>query len=151
MLKGFFGMISDYPETKLSQYMVLSFFGHHIDDEDVLKLLKDTKNSKPKKSKLKSLKMGLGFMYLILFGPKYLIKSKKEIIDERKYSIVKRLKECSSAKEIFDAMLDEVEKNNKSMVGFKYHGPVSFGSTIKNMILRNILEGAMSGSYYNIK
>ena len=135
-------MFGDYPESNHAKQMVLAFFGHLIEDKDVLNVFKESKKLKKKSSILKSIKMGFGMFYILIFGPKNLIKCKTEYMDQLKYDMVEKVKHKRTAKDILYAITDEYSK--MCMVQFKNHGPTSMGSSIKHMLLRNALEGAQS-------
>ncbi|CAG2169872.1 unnamed protein product, partial [Oppiella nova] len=112
----FFG---DYPESDQASQMILAFFGHHIEDKDVLDSFKQSKKEIKKIN---------------------LIKDKTHYMDVLKFDMVSKLKGIPNSKQI----LDEIIANYMvmAMTQFKNHGPASMGSSIKHMFLRKALEGA---------
>ena len=128
--------------------MVLAFFGHHIEDEDVLKAFKQMKEMKKKPSFIKKIKMAFGMVYVLVFGPRNLIKTKTEYMDKLKYDMVDKVRNATNnnnnSKEILKEIGNEYAK--VAMVQGRNHGPVSMGSSIKHMLLRGALEGALSES-----
>ncbi|CAG2112977.1 unnamed protein product, partial [Medioppia subpectinata] len=140
LTSGGFGFFNDYPEDKVSREMVLSMFGHHFDDKDVLKVFKENRLAKKKSSLYGKLKMAFMAIDSVLFSPTKLIKLKTQIMENKKHSVVYELQRLSTAKDIWKALLDKffVISNDT-----RFHGPVSMSSSIKNMILKFVLEGAL--------
>lgn len=120
--------------------MVLAFFGHQIEDKDVLDAFKVTKSEKRSLSLWGKINMFSIVFKNLFFGPMNLIRDKNKYMDEIKYNIVKNIRGGKNSKEIFDLLMRDYENN--STIGFKNHAPVSMGSSIKNMMLRSALEGA---------
>ena len=120
--------------------MILAFFGHHIEDKDVLDSFKQSKKEMKKMSLYYKFKAFFEMIHMILFGPRNLIKDKTHYMDVIKFDIVSKLKGNPNSKQI----LDEIISNYAviAMAQFKNHGPASMGSTIKHMFLRKALEGA---------
>ena len=141
-------MFAGYPESDMAKQMVLAFFGHHIEDEDVLNTFKEMKNLTKKPSIFSKIKMGVGMVYMLLFGPKNLIKTKNEYMDQIKYDMVQNIRDRKTPQHILNAIADEYSEI--IMVQFKNHGACSMGSSIKNMLLRNALTGAQSNIKMNV-
>jgi len=131
-----------YPKSKPAVSMVLAWFGHHIEDKDVIKCFNDNSQSRPKQSIISIFPKLNFFIKALLFGPKNLIKTKTQYMDTEKYNFLNKLKHYSKPKEVFDKMLENYFVITE--IAMRNHGFVSFGSSMKNSILRASLEGAMS-------
>jgi hypothetical protein len=66
-----------------------------------------------------SFMMLFAMIHMLLFGPKNLMKSRKEFIEIRKYDLVEKLKVYSNAKQIFYNFLNGLQTNEEA---FKNHG-----------------------------
>ncbi|CAG2106037.1 unnamed protein product, partial [Medioppia subpectinata] len=137
---GGFDFFYDYPTTKGSLEMVLSMFGHHIDDKDVLQLFKEKRLAKKKSSLYGKLKMVFMAIDSVLFSPTKLIKLKTQMMDNKKHSVVHELQRLSTAKDIWKALSDKFFDISKDT---RFHGPVSMSATLKNMVLKSVLESAL--------
>ena len=128
--------------------MVLAFFGHHIEDEDVLKVFKQMRAMKRKPSFIMKIKMAFGMVYNLVFSPRNLIKTKTEYMDQLKYDMVDRVRNATYNNNTSKGILIEIgnEYAQVANVPLKNHGPVSMGSSIKHMLLRKALGGALSES-----
>lgn len=139
-------MFADYPNSSQSKQIVLSFFGHHIEDEDVLKVFKETGKETQKASLFAKLSMLVRMPLMVLMGPRNLIKDVDYYMYKNRYNMIDKLREKKTPKDIFNAILEEHLRING--VTLKNHGPVSFGSSMKTMLLRKALEGAQSISHF---
>ncbi|CAG2105449.1 unnamed protein product [Medioppia subpectinata] len=141
---GFGDFFAEYPESKQTHAMVLSMFGHHIDDKDVLQLFRQKRVELNKPSFIGKVRMTYFLINSLLFGPKNLIKTKEETIVKNRYDLVDILKHRSNSKDIFTTILD-----NQYFIydtALKNHGPVSMGSSMKGAILRAILASGSANS-----
>ncbi|CAG2113679.1 unnamed protein product, partial [Medioppia subpectinata] len=141
LTSGMMGLFNNYPESKQAQTMVLAFFGHHIDDTDVLSHFRKKRLEAKGMSLLAKMSFPSFIIKGLLFGPKNLIKTKEEFMDIKKYSLVDKLKPYSNSKDIMDKIFTECFMIWETSM--KNHGGVSFGSSIKNAILRSMLESSM--------
>ena len=134
----------DYPNTKQSVHKVLSYFGHHIEDKDILNLFKESHIKKKKPSIFKTIKINYNLFCDLFFGPKKLIKDKTLYVDHLKYNSVDNIKarKPKTSKEMLSAICDENARI--CSVQGRNHPVVSNGCHMKNLFLRNILEGAQS-------
>ena len=126
----------------MAKQMVLAFFGHHIKDEDVLKLFEEKRKQKKKPSIFKKIKMTFYLIYVLIYGPKNLIETKIKYMDELKYDMVDKVRHRKTAKDILEGILEEYATLHEAQ--FKNHGPTLMGSSIKHMLLWNTLKGAQS-------
>ncbi|CAG2117807.1 unnamed protein product [Medioppia subpectinata] len=120
--------------------MVLSMFGHHIDDKDVLQLFKQKRLAKKKSSLYGKLKMVFMAIDSVLFSPTKLIQLKTQMMDNKKDSVVHELQRLSTANDIWKALSDKFFDISKDT---RFHGPVSMSATLKNMVLKFVLESAL--------
>ncbi|CAG2120106.1 unnamed protein product, partial [Medioppia subpectinata] len=141
---GYYNFFAGYPEAKHAQSMVLSMFGHQIDDKDVLQLFRTQGLEAPKPSLTGIFSMLSFIINSLLFGPKNLIKTKEEIIDKNPYDLVDILKQYSNSKDIFNKILDN--QYFISDTALKNHGPISVYTAINDAILKSILESASNNS-----
>ncbi|XP_054166948.1 prodigiosin synthesizing transferase PigC-like [Oppia nitens] len=137
---GLFGMFADYPDSDSDKQMVLAFFGHHIEDKDVLNVFCENRKTKPKLGLFKKLKSLVKFINIIVWAPKTLMKDKHYFMDEIKYDLVDNIKKYKSSKDVLDGIIADYGKI--ASVQFKNHGPACIGSTVKHLLLRTALEGA---------
>ncbi|XP_054166988.1 prodigiosin synthesizing transferase PigC-like [Oppia nitens] len=144
MTNGFFDMFSEYPESDQAKQMVLAFFGHHIEDKDVLNAFLDTRKMNKKLSLFKKLKSLMKLIHMVVWGPKTLMKDKQYFMDEIKYDLVDNIKKFKTSKDILDGIIADYGK--VASVQFKNHGPASIGSTLKHLLLRTALEGAQKNN-----
>ena len=122
--------------------MVLAFFGHEIDDQDVLNLFREQRKAKKKPSMWSKLKGFFNMLHMLFTGPTNVLKTVKQYMHDMKYDMVAIVRNGQSSKDVLENI--ENEYAQVSQVQFKNHGPCSMGSTFKNMLLRKTLEGAMS-------
>ena len=133
-------MFAGYPENKRAHQIVMVFFGHEIEDIDVLNEFREKGKNQKKASIMSKVKSLFATIYMLLFAPKNLMKTKTEFMDKRKYDLVKDLIQFSTSKQIFDYL---TEGYNKEVIALKNHGFVSFGSSFKNMLLKSALQGRL--------
>jgi hypothetical protein len=112
-------MFAGHPEDKKASQMVLAFFGHHIDDPDVLEVWKEKAKQRKKPGIMGSFIMFFTMINMLLFGPKNLMKTRKEFMEIRKYDLVQKLKVYSNAKQIFYNFINGSQSNDEA---FKNHG-----------------------------
>ncbi|CAG2171233.1 unnamed protein product [Oppiella nova] len=132
---------ADYPESKQAQQTVLSKFGHHIHDEDLLKSFKAKRLERASSSLVGKVRSFPFIINVLLFGPKNLLKTKSLFMDEKKYDLVNILRQFSNSKAIYNEILNNY--HIISNTGLETHGPVTMGSSLKNAILKATLQGAM--------
>ena len=137
-------MFAGYPENKRAHQIVMAFFGHEIEDIDVLNVFREKGKHQKNASIMSKVKSLFAMIYMLLFAPKSLMKTKTEFMDKRKYDLVKDLIQFSTSKQIFDYI---IEGYNKGEGAFNNHGPVSFGSSLKNNILKSALQSATRRLY----
>ena len=112
-------MFGGYPEDKKASQIVLAYFGHHINDLDVLEVWKEKAKQRKKPGIMSLIMMLFAMIHMLLFGPKNLMKTKKEFMEIRKYNLVEKLKVYSNAKQIFYNFINGLQKNEEA---FKNHG-----------------------------
>ncbi|XP_054166684.1 prodigiosin synthesizing transferase PigC-like [Oppia nitens] len=135
---GQWDFFSDYPESEQSRQFVLSMFGHHFDDKDVLNCFKQRRQLKPKLTLWKKLKLFSHMIYFTINGPKFLMKDKTDYIERQKYDLVElKLRHHKTSKDIMQGILNNFHEIAGMML--KNHGPVSMGASIKNSLLRKMI------------
>ena len=118
----------------------MSNFGHDIHDEDVLNVFKENGKDAQKASIFAKLSMFIKMPWLILNGPKNLIKDVNFFMHENRYNMVDKIKHAKKPKDVLYAFFNE--HLSISGVTIKNHAPVTIGSSMKSMLLRKALEGA---------
>ncbi|XP_054166950.1 uncharacterized phosphotransferase YvkC-like [Oppia nitens] len=137
-----FDRFNDYPDGKLAEYSVLAFFGHHIDDKDLLNLFKSKAEAMTRPTLWQTIR---DYANIFLFGKKTMFDS----IDKYygKYDYVEPLRRCRSggggAKQVFSALMDQFHMLDEQFFNHSWATP---GSTIKNGALRYILETAQKNN-----
>ncbi|CAG2173671.1 unnamed protein product, partial [Oppiella nova] len=129
-----FARFYDYPESKSAEYAVLAFFGHHITDKDVLQMFRERRQYVNKPKLWPTLKY---YANIFLFGRKTMFNTLDKHMG--KYDMAAKLRQYSGAKQVFAGLMKEYVVTD---VMFFNHSWASQGSTIKNGILRYILETA---------
>ena len=105
-------MFAGYPESKQAKQMVLAFFGHEIDDKDLLAVFKEKAQNSRKPTIISKVKMFFGMIYMLLFSPRIMMKTKADYIENRKYDLVQELVHFSSCKQIFDYLMNSFNKDH---------------------------------------
>ncbi|CAG2170142.1 unnamed protein product [Oppiella nova] len=72
------------------------------------------------------------------------MKAKKQLMDDKSYDLVAVLRQLSTVKDTWKGMLDSF--HIICDISLKHHGPVSMGSSMKLMILREFLESCLSNN-----
>jgi hypothetical protein len=118
---------------------IMAFFGHQIDDPDVLEYCKERNKENPSSGIRFKIKMLLG-IFVIILAPRRLKKVMTEYLSS--FSLMEEVKpHTKSPKDLFTYLTNNFSKHD---VAFKNHGPCSLGSTIKCSLLKAALEGAKS-------
>ena len=133
-------MFADYPNSPQSKQTVMSFFGHHIEDKDVLKVFKVGGKDAQKMSLFAKFSMIINMPLAIFRGPTNLVRDVNYYMHQNRYNMLDKIKHAKTPKDIFNAVLEE--HLSIGDVTLKNHGTVSMGSNIKTMLLRKALEGA---------
>ena len=138
-------MSADYPNSRQSKQTVMSFFGHHIEDKDVLNAFKENGKDTQKSSIFAKLSMLIKLPWIILKGPTKLIKDVNYFMHENRYNMVDKIKHNNKPKDILNTFFNE--HLSMSDVTMSNHSAATMGSTVKTMLLRMALEGAQSNLF----
>ncbi|XP_054166949.1 putative phosphoenolpyruvate synthase [Oppia nitens] len=141
-----FDMFADYPDSEQSKNMVVSMFGHHIDDKDVLNCFRQKRLTRPKPKLWPKCIKFCKLFYGLFFGPTNLIRDKTDYMEKRKYDLVGLIKHNKSSKDILQSILDNYFDISRLLL--KNHGSVSMGSSIKNSILKGLLKTGKNDNPY---
>ncbi|CAG2119218.1 unnamed protein product, partial [Medioppia subpectinata] len=133
-----FDRFYDYPESKLSEYSVLAFFGHHITDRDTLNMFQEKRHRLHRPSLIENIKY---YANIFFFGRAKMFADIDKYMGH--YDMVQKLRQYSGAKRVFDGLMKEYEMTD---VMFFHHSWATQGSTIKNGIIRYLLESAQQNN-----
>ena len=133
-------MFCEYPESKNSHGIIFGLFGHHITDEDILEAFKERRMTMPKIPITKKFAMINNIMSKLFFGPYRLFKLKQEYMEDKQYDLVRELEKLNNSKEMWSIIIDHYKHTMDA--GRKYHSDVSIGASIKQSILKWLLENA---------
>ena len=134
-------MFCEYPESQRSHGFILGMFGHSLTDEDVLEAFKERRMTLPKPSFIKKLSQIKSIVSKLFFGPTRLFKIKKEYIEDKQYDLVRELRKVNGSRDMWSLVLDHYKHTIEA--GRKYHPDVSIGASIKQSILKALLDGAL--------
>ena len=138
-------LFADYPNSAEARQNVMSFFGHDIDDKDVLNVFKEASKDAQKESLFAKILKIFVLPLVILRGPINLIKDVNYFMNENRYSLVDKIKQNTKPKEVLNSFYDEHLR--VSAITLKHHGPITLGSSMKTMLLRKTLAGAQGNTF----
>ena len=120
-------------------------FGHALTDEDVLEAFKERRITLPKPPITKKLSQISSIASKLFFGPTRLFQVKKEYMEDMQYDLVRELRKVNGSRDMWSLILDHYKHTMDA--GRKYHPDVSIGASIKQSILKALLDGAL-GKYF---
>ena len=128
-------LFMDYPNSDFSISAVLAFFGHHIKDEDVLESFRKAPRERLRSWRFKLI-MPFAMLHM-LFVNQWKIPTVKKMIFEENFADITVLMKKYPLKEKLEFICDFVVSK---YIVMEVHGPASFASMIKTMILRGVLK-----------
>ena len=130
-------MLKGYPDTKMGRNLVMSFFGHEIDDPDVLEYCKEMSKEKSS-SGFFGIKAFFVMIFAVIVSPKRLKKAIAVYIGS--WNLLKEFEHFKSSKDLLENLFANIYR----LEGIKLHGPCSMGSSMKCLLLKLVLENAKS-------
>jgi hypothetical protein len=136
---GTFPILEGYPDTKLGRFSVMAFFGHEIDDPDVLEYCKERDKEKPPMGFFGKIMMPFAIIFMLIVPPRRLKKVIAEYIGS--YNLLKEFQHLKSSKGVLEDLFANLYRHTDAS---KNHAPCSFGSSMKCSLLKSVLESAKS-------
>lgn len=135
-------MFSGYPDDDISRSIVLAFFGRDLTDQEVVASFQMHRRKKGWLEKLYFFKMLADMLFL---GPIKLQRVKKLVFEQHATEIAGFMHNIALRDQLdytITAIMDRFKLNS-------VHGLVSFGSSVKNMMLFKLLKSC-NGKFYNL-
>jgi len=124
----------------MARNQVMAFFGHQIDDPDILEYCKEKNKEIPSTGIRFKINMLFGMVVMMILAPRRLKKVMTEYLSS--YSLMEEVKPFTkTSKDLFNYLTNNFLKHE---IALKNHGPCSFVSSIKCLLLKVAIEGAQS-------
>lgn len=131
----FLQLFMDYPNSDFSIATVFAFFGHHIKDEDVLESFRTAPREKLRGWRLK-LFLPFSMIYMLFINQRKIPYVNRLLFQEHFADVSAKMKRVP-LEEKLEFLCNFVVSE---YIVMEVHGPASFSSMIKTMILRNVLK-----------